>query len=150
MLDTFLPFPTLHPLIVHLPIVLLPLTPLLLLIAWARRSITLEWISTALLAAGTAGAILASRFFHPHTDAMTLLAQEALSLHELWADWTQGLAAAALIVLLFQNITAFKKLRGFLKVAALALSLAAAATVILAGHYGALLTHVHKVTVEKD
>lgn len=150
MLEAFQPFPTLHPLIVHAPIVLIPLTPLLLIVAWARRSRTLEWTSVVFLVAGAVGAILASRVFHPHTDAMTLLAQETLSLHELWADWTQGLAAAGLAVLLSQNLFPGKKLRRVLRVAALALSLAAATTVTLAGHFGALLTHVHKVTVEKE
>lgn len=150
MLAALSPFPTLHPLIVHLPVVLLPLTPLLLLIAWVRPSKTLQWTATALLAAGWSGALLASRVFHPHTDAMTLVAQEALNLHEYWADWTQGLSTAALLVLLSQNVAPIRKMQRFLRIAALALSLAAATTVALAGHYGALLTHVYKVTVEKD
>lgn len=150
MLEAFQPFPTLHPLIVHAPIVLIPLTPLLLIVAWARRSRTLEWTSVVFLAAGAVGAILASRVFHPHTDAMTLLAQEALSLHEFWADWTQGLAITALLVLLAHNFSPIRRLRRILGIAALLLTLAAATTVTLAGHYGALLTHVHKVTVETD
>jgi len=99
---------------------------------------------------GGAGAVLASRIFHPHTDTMTLLAQEALSLHEIWADWTQGLTVAALGILLIQHLPWLRKVRPILRALALAIGLAAATTVSMAGHYGALLTHVHKVTVEKD
>jgi uncharacterized membrane protein len=148
MLEAFRPFPTLHPLIVHLPLVLIPLTPALLLVAWARRSRTLEWTATVLLAMGGTGALLASKVLHPHTDAMTLLAQEALSLHELWADWTQGLAVSALIVVMASQAPAFKRVKSPLRGTAVALCLSAALAVLLAGHYGSLLTHVYKITVE--
>jgi uncharacterized membrane protein len=148
MLEVFRPFPTLHPLIVHLPVVLIPLAPLLLLAAWGWRNKALEWITVALLALGWAGAVAASRLFHPHTDAMTLLAQDALRLHELWADWTQGLAGVGLVLLVLHNISTLPKTRAALKLLIMLLGLGAAAAVALAGHYGAMLTHVYKVTVE--
>lgn len=148
MLDALNPFPTLHPLIVHLPIVLIPLTPLLLLVAWMRRSQTLQWTATTLLGIGWIASLLASQVFHPHTGNMPLMAQEALRLHELGANWTQGLAGAGLLVLLLHNIFIIPKERAFLKIFAILLSLLAAGAVSLTGHYGAVLTHVYKVTVE--
>lgn len=149
MLEVLNPFPTLHPLVVHAPIVLLPLTPLLLIAAWAARSLALEWTALILLALGWMGTLLASRIFHPHTDVMTMLAQDTLRIHELWADWSQGLGAATLLFLVLCLVLRFSKIRVLIRGVALGLALATAVAVTLAGHYGALLTHVYGVKVEK-
>jgi uncharacterized membrane protein len=150
MIDAFSPFPTLHPLIVHTPVVLLPLAPLILFAAWAYKSRVTEWVGTILLALGWGGALLASRVSHPHTDAMSLLAREALEIHEFWADWTQGLAAIALLALLIQHVRRLARFRQAIKMGGLLFCLAAAVSVTIAGHYGAMLTHVYKVEAEAE
>ncbi len=150
MLAAWEAFPTLHPLVVHAPVMLIPLAPLLFLIGWGTRSPALERTGMALLAAGFLGAVLASRVFHPHTGAMTLLAREALEHHEFWADWTQGLAGAALLPALSLSILRGHRFRGALKFLFAGLALAAAGAVTVAGHQGAALTHVHRVEIEPE
>jgi uncharacterized membrane protein len=149
-MNPYAPFPTLHPLVVHAPLVLLPLAALLLIVAWASRNRVLDGAATGLLAAGWVGALLASKVFHPHTGAMTLLAREALETHEFWADWTLVLSSGALLISFVYRFQGVQPLRRILKISALVLYLGAAAAVTLAGHYGALLTHVYKVKVEKE
>lgn len=146
-MEAFGQFPTLHPLVVHVPVVLIPLAPLFFLAAWRGAGRALDWAGLALLAAGWAGAVLASNAFHPHVDAMPLLAQEVLESHELWADWTQGLAGAAVLAAAALCFLRPSRLRKGARIAVLILSLAAAACVAAAGHQGAVLTHVYRVEV---
>lgn len=136
-------FPTLHPLVVHFPVVLLPLGTLLLVAGWAARARALEWTAAVVLAAAFVTGLLASRVFHPHPE-MTLLAMEVFEAHEFWADWTVGLSALATV---FAFLLAWGAPRFRISLAVLALLAAMAATlaVMATGHHGATLTHIHRV-----
>lgn len=136
-------FPTLHPLVVHFPIVLLPLGALLLVGGWVFRTRALEWAATAVLAVAFFTGLLASRVFHPHPE-MTLLAMEVFEAHEFWADWTVGFSALATV---FSSLRAWGKPKFRFAFAVLALLAATAATlaVMAAAHHGAALTHIHRV-----
>lgn len=141
-------FPTFHPLVVHFPIVLLPMATVLFAVALVVPSQALEWTAAACMLAGWATGISAGQIFHPHAESMTLLAQGSLDLHETWAAWTVGLSAPAALVMAWRSLVASRRLRLSLGMAALALSLGAAGSVLFAGHKGAVLTHIHRVGAE--
>ncbi len=89
-------FPNLHPLVVHVPIMLLIIaasTQLASLFLWNKP---LNWITLLLLLGGVAGAVASSEWTHPHTHDLTPTAQQVLSLHDAYASWTLWLSGTAL------------------------------------------------------
>ncbi len=138
-------FPTIHPLIVHFPVVLLPLGTLLLMLGWALRQKALEWTAAACMGTGWLAGALASWVFHPHPEAMTLLAQDVLHTHETWAWWVLGLSGPAALFSALQAWRGAVRFRMPLAVIAFVLALGAAFAVLAAGHEGATLTHIHRV-----
>lgn len=136
-------FPSLHPLIVHFPIVLLLLaflTQLAALFTWKKE---LSLLTGILLLGGFIGAYLAGRFFHPHTGELTDAAQQVLDLHDRYADYTIWSAG---IALLLKGISHFLlKQILWLEILMLILLGLVAGVVSKAGHYGATLVHIHEV-----
>ena len=63
-------FPTLHPMVVHLPVVLLPLAFLLLVIEIFSRPKSPQLSSIIATFGGTAGALMASYWLHPHVESI--------------------------------------------------------------------------------
>lgn len=132
-------FPTLHPLVVHFPIVLIILAGAIQLASLFVFRRELSWLVVFLAAFGAVGAYLSSNVFHPHTTGLSENAQRLLTEHELYADWTFWLAVAGLFA---KGISNFFLDRNWWSegVASVALILAAIA-VALAGHHGAELVH---------
>ena len=64
-------FPTLHPMVVHLPVVLLPFAFLLLVIEFFSRSKSPQLPSIIATFGGTAGALMASYWLHPHVESIS-------------------------------------------------------------------------------
>ncbi len=141
-------FPSLHPLVVHFPVVLIPMAVGLLAAAFLARSKALEWAAALCMLAGWASSLAAGQVFHPHTEGMTLIAQGVLDVHETWAKWTVGLSAPAALVIAWHSLIAGRRQRIVLGILAMTLSLAAAGSVLIAGHQGATLTHIHHVGEE--
>ncbi len=136
-------FPTLHPLIVHVPIVLIPIALLLQLLVLFSRKEGLDWAVWLTLLLGLLGAWIAGRYVHPHTHGLTDQAQWVLDQHDLYADWTVWLALVAAIL---------KGAAVFLRKQILALEISvwivlagASWSVFHAGHYGAQLVHIEGV-----
>lgn len=134
-------FPTLHPLVVHFPIVLLLLAAIIYPIALFLRNRTLLYTSIAVAAAGLAGGVLAAYFVHPHTTGLTPEARGALANHDRFAYATIYAAAAAVSLQLFGLILR----RRWLEFVAAGTLVASAVLVLVAGHFGAELTHLHGV-----
>lgn len=139
----FSDFPSLHPLMVHFPIVLLLLafiSQVVAVFAWKKE---LSLITGILLLGGFIGAYLVSTVFHPHTGELGEAAKQVLARHDQYADytiWASGLA------LLLKIVSHFFLQRKWWMETLVVLALAGAAfSVSKAGHYGATLVHLHGV-----
>jgi len=136
-------FPSLHPLLVHFPIVLLLLaflTQLLALFVWKKEFSLLTGI---LLLGGLVGAYLVSTFFHPHTGELSEAAQQVLDLHDRYAEYTIWASGIALLLKAASHF--FLKRKLWMEVLVVTAIAGAAWSVSHAGHYGATLVHLHGV-----
>ncbi|CAH1002593.1 hypothetical protein LEM8419_03465 [Neolewinella maritima] len=139
-------FSNLHPLVVHVPIMLLLLATCTQLATFFIWKEPLDWITLLLLAGGVAGALAASNFTHPHTHGLTPAAQQVLNLHDTYAGWTLGLSVAALVM---KGVSLWI-LRGrrWLEIVVLLAVGGSASTVGMAAHYGGTLVYIHGVGVQ--
>ncbi len=136
-------FPTLHPLVVHFPIVLLLLALISQLAGLFVFKNELSWITLFLLAGGFVGAYAAGNFVHPHTDGLTDYLEKILKQHENYADYTIWLSGIAMVFKAVSHFVFKRKLWGEVVVAVILM--ASAYTVSTAGHYGAQLIHIEGV-----
>jgi uncharacterized membrane protein len=136
-------FPTLHPLVVHFPIVLLIIGTLLQWTSVLLLKKELSWVAWALLLLGFVGAYAASTWFHAHTTALPPAAQHVLEEHEQYAGYTQWFSGTAL-VLQSVNLFLLKRKIWMNWIVAILITIAAL-FVVLAGHHGAELVHKHGI-----
>ena len=136
-------FPTLHPLIVHFPIVLLLVAALLQLISlfWPGRELSVIVLGTAL--AGFLGALLANYTFHPHVVELGEEATMVLTEHESFGAMTVQLSG--LVVFLKGASHFFLKRRLVYEIIVALFIVGGAVIVSVAGHYGAQLVHLEGV-----
>ena len=136
-------FPTLHPLVVHFPIVLLILAALLQwvgLVVYKREVTTVAW---ALLALGFVGAYASSTWFHAHTAELGPAIQAILEEHEKYASYTQWLSGIALVI---QSVNLFFLKRNvWINLTMAVVMTVAAVFVAYTGHHGAELVHKHGI-----
>jgi len=137
-------FTTLHPLVVHFPIVLLIIAALLQLIGVFYTKNNWDYITLFLILGGALGAYLSGSFFHPHTEGLSHEAHEILERHELYASLTLYSSIAALLMKL-ATMFLFKGRKRLLEIITTVVLLFSAISVSAAGHLGAYLTHVEGV-----
>ena len=142
-------FPTLHPMVVHLPVVLLPFAFLLLVIEFFSRSKSPQLPSIIATFGGTAGALMASYWLHPHVESISRDALEVLEAHDLFAYITTGLASGASMWLLLRYFRWKSPDRRWWTGSALILLFFSFLSVAATGHLGATLSHVHQVEISK-
>ena len=132
-------FPTLHPLVVHFPIMLILLAAIVQLVSLFIFRREISWAVIFLTVFGALGAYLSSGVFHPHTSGLSENAQRLLEEHELYADWTLWLAIAGVAAKVISN---FLLDRRWWSEAIVSVTLILAAVAVgLAGHHGAELVH---------
>lgn len=134
-------YPTYHPMVVHIPIVLLLLAALLQLVAVFRPSGPLNWLTLLVALGGTVGAYVAGTYVHPHTDGLSNAAQAALETHETYADYTVWLGLAGTLL---KGITLWRPLKWLEGVTLIAL-VSAGIAVGMAGHQGGALTYLYGI-----
>ena len=143
-------FPTLHPMVVHLPVVLLPFAFLLLVIEFFSRSKSPQLPPIIATFGGTAGALMASYWLHPHVESISRDALEVLEAHDLFAYITTGLASGASMCLLLRYFRWNSPDRRWWTGSALILLFFSSLSVAATGHLGATLSHVHQVEISKS
>ena len=143
-------FPSLHPMVVHLPVVLLPFALLLFVIEWRSRP---EKASLAVIISamgGATGAIVASFWLHPHVASLNREALALLVSHEFFAYTTTGLVSSATICLGVRYFRWNHHDRKWYTLIAFILLVASSFTVSATGHLGATLSHVHEVNISPN
>jgi uncharacterized membrane protein len=138
----FKDFPSLHPLVVHFPIVLILLAAAFqAVVVWKPNWRQIRWATLFIMAVAFFSALAASTVFHamPSADAPKA-AKEIFEEHEKYAQitlWTSG------ITLLLKSIGIFFKIdRRLYKLIVLLAAIIAAVFLSIAAHHGAKLTHV--------
>lgn len=135
-------FPSLHPLVVHFPIVLLLILPLLLCLwIWSSKK-EFYYLSLSISGGGTLSAVIASTVLHPHTTGLTEAMRQVLAKHDFWAYSTTLSALISTLILI--SLIKFKPSKT-LKVLLVSSSLYSAIAVSITGHYGATLTHIYGI-----
>jgi uncharacterized membrane protein len=141
---SFSDFPSLHPLVVHFPIVLLLMAFILQAASLFVFREQLSWVVLITLALGFAGAIVASKYVHPHTtDAISEHAALVLTEHERFASLTIWLSGTALLFKIISHF--FLKRKLWAEILVVLILLGASICVSIAGHHGAQLVHIEGI-----
>lgn len=136
-------FPTLHPMVVHVPVIMIPVAFLFGLISIFFTNRYLVALAVAFASAGALGGFIAAFPMHPHTRGLPEAAIRTLQQHDFFAYSTLGITAISVVIGAF---ALFKP--GFLSKGLLALTLLLASlSVSVTAHYGGTLTYVHGVGV---
>lgn len=138
---TWSEFPTLHPMIVHVPVTLIPLAFVLALIGLFAAQRTFLWLAFAFAAIGLAGGLIAAFPTHPHTQGLPDAARLTLEKHDFFAYTTLWLTAFSVAVAL---LCIWKPVR-LSRIALALVLLLASLSVALTGHYGGTLAYVHGI-----
>lgn len=137
----FSAFPSLHPLIIHFPVVLILISVVFQAFCVWKDYEQIRWATFFLMTAGFFSAWAASTVFHadPSEDAPKA-ALEMFEQHELYAKYT--LWASGLTMVLKAIGMLFKKNGRLFQIMVLVVSMISALFLSIAGHHGARLTHI--------
>ena len=138
---TWSEFPTLHPMIVHVPVTLIPMAFVLALIGLFAAQRTFLWLTLAFAAIGLAGGFIAAFPTHPHTHGLSQAAQSTLAKHDFFAYstlWLTSLAVLVALICIWRPVC-------LSRVGLSLLLLLASLSVALTGHYGGTLAYVHGI-----
>ena len=87
-LPHFCLFTTLHPLIVHIPVTLIPFSLFLFIFSIVLKKHDFKIITNITLVLGLFGAILATFLVHPHDLVLSDKTEEILNMHDYFAYLT--------------------------------------------------------------
>ena len=137
-------FPTLHPMVVHVPVIMIPVAFVfgLISIFFAYRYFVM--LATAFAIVGLIGGYLAAFPMHPHTQGLSEAAIRTLQQHDFFAYSTLGVTAFSLVTGVIAMLKSNFLTRSLLAVALFIASMCVSIT----AHYGGTLTYVHGVGVQ--
>jgi len=141
LLNMFKEFPSLHPLAVHFPIVLILLAVVLQAVLVWKDLNQIRWVTLVIMGGAFFSSLAASTVFHaePSADAPKA-ALEIFEQHEKYAQLTLWMSG---ITFLLKSIGIFFKInRRSFEIIVLIAAIIAAVFLSIAGHHGARLTHV--------
>ena len=137
-------FPTLHPMVVHVPVVMIPLAFLFGLISIFVANRYVVALALLFAVAGLLGGYVAAFPMHPHTRGLSEAAIRTLQQHDFFAYSTLGITASSVVVGVIAMLKPTKLTKGLLAVVLLIASLCVSIT----AHYGGTLTYIHGVGVK--
>ena len=136
-------FPTLHPLVVHFPIVLLLLAAFSQMASLFVFKNELSWVTMLLVTGGFIGAYVAGNNVHPHTVELEGMAAKILTEHENYANYTVWLSGIAALLKIVSHF--FLKRKLWSEILVTALLIGSTYCVSTAGHLGAQLIHIEGI-----
>lgn len=139
----FKDFPNLHPLVVHVPIMMLLLAAALEILGFFVFKEAISWIVLGFILIGFLGAYAAAVLTHPHVSNLPEHAQKVYDTHDMYAMWTLWLSG---IAVLFKGGSHFLLKRAIWAEIIVALDLLGSAyTVSMAGHHGNQLVFIEGI-----
>ncbi|MGD8478304.1 MAG: hypothetical protein PVH05_10465 [Burkholderiales bacterium] len=138
---TWSDFPTLHPMIVHVPVTLIPMAFVLAFVGLFVAQRIFLWLALAFAAIGLAGGFIAAFPTHPHTHGLSQAAELTLEKHDFFAYTTLWLTSLAVLV---AAICIWRPAR-LSRIGLSLVLLLASLSVALTGHYGGTLAYVHGI-----
>ena len=137
-------FPTLHPMIVHVPVMLIPVALLFSVLSLFVVHRALTWLTLGFAVSGLTGGLVAAFPAHPHTTGLSDAATVTLQKHDFFAYGTLWLTSLALLVAL---ICLWKPSK-LVKICLVAALLFSTLSVAITGHYGGTLAYIHGIGVQ--
>ena len=136
-------FPTLHPMVVHVPVIMIPLAFLFGVISIFFTKRYFVALAVAFASAGVLGGYIAAFPMHPHTRGLSETAARVLQQHDFFAYSTLGVTAISVVIGIFAWLRPSFFSKGLLAVVLLLASLCVSVT----AHYGGTLTYIHGVGI---
>ena len=148
-LPHFCLFTTLHPLIVHLPVTLIPFSLFLFIFSVILKKHDFKIVTNITLVLGLFGAILATFLVHPHDLVLSDKTEEILNMHDYFAYLTLIFAILSCISLIIHfKFIKFLKIRMKFYIPLILITLSTL-SVGITSHYGASLSHIYDIKYEK-
>ena len=148
-LPHFCLFTTLHPLIVHLPVTLIPFSLFLFIFSVILEKYDFKIVTNITLVLGLFGAILATFLVHPHDLVLSYKTEEILNMHDYFAYLTLIFTILSCISLIIHfKFIKFLKIRVKFYIPLILITLSTL-SVGITGHYGASLSHVYDIKYEE-
>ena len=148
-LPHFCLFTTLHPLIVHLPVTLIPFSLFLFIFSVILEKYDFKIVTNITLVLGLFGAILATFLVHPHDLVLSDKTEEILNMHDYFAYLTLIFAILSCISLIIHfKFIKFIKIRMKFYIPLILITLSTL-SVGITSHYGASLSHIYDIKYEK-
>jgi len=148
-LPHFCLFTTLHPLIVHLPVTLIPFSLFLFIFSVILEKYDFKIVTNITLVLGLFGAILATFLVHPHDLVLSDKTEEILNMHDYFAYLTLIFAILSCISLIIHfKFIKFLKIRMKFYIPLILITLSTL-SVGITSHYGASLSHIYDIKYEK-
>ena len=136
-------FPTLHPMVVHVPVIMIPVAFLFGIISVFFTNRYFVALSVAFASAGVLGGYVAAFPMHPHTRGLSETAARILQQHDFFAYSTLGVTAISVVFGVVALLRPCFLSKGLLALVLLLASLCVSVT----AHYGGTLTYIHGVGV---